>query len=300
MSNFLVTNPRNSTINQAKEMTVNMIQNSNMRDSGDIEGKTSDVGIITILAEETYAVNTVLDLAEEDYKMGDRLYYSGTVKGDGCFHQVVMSQAIEQGTTSVISTYKDMVQTYHPKIVILTGLAGGISRDCQYCDVIIANQIICYDLHKETPDGIIRRGTVYQVKPTLLPIVQRLLNRNMERIIPAAEGSINDEIRVYSAPIGSGSAVIADGLSKTVQWIRKFNDKTKAVEMEAAGLSSAFYEDELNSKSNGVKYGVLCVRGISDLADSKKAYITSYRKPAAENAAIIVKEFIGLLPDLSA
>lgn len=297
MSNFLVTNPKNSTINQAENITVHLNQNSSMGYKDNMGGKASHVGIITILEEEAYAVKKVLALVEEKYKIGERLYYSGAVKGDGCFHQVVMSQTIAQGTTSVISTYKDMMQKYNPKIVILTGIAGGISEKCQYCDVIIANQIICYDLHKETPDRIIRRGNVYHVKSTLIPVVQRLLSRNIESKIPSAEGSISDAIKVYSAPIGSGSAVIANELSETVQWMREFNDKTEAVEMEAAGLSSAFYEDDLNS--NGARYGVLCVRGISDLANEEKEYMTNYRKPAAENAAIVVKEIIGLLPGLS-
>lgn len=297
MSNFSVNNPNNSTVYQAENIVVTLNQNGDIRRTNSMAEKMSDVGIITILEEEAYAVKKVLGLAQEKYNMGNRLYYSGEVKGDGCFHQVVMSQTIAQGTTSVISTYKDMMYLYHPKVVILTGIAGGISKKCQYCDVIIADRVICYDLQKETPDGIIRRGSVYHVKATLLPIVQRLLNRNQECKIPSAEGSISEGIRVYSAPIGSGSAVIANELSKTVQWLREFNDKTEAVEMEAAGLSSAFYEDDLNT--NGAKYGVLCVRGISDLADTQKSYITNYRKPAAENAAIVVKEIIGLLPVLS-
>lgn len=144
MSSFIVTNSKNSIINQAENISVYLNQNNNMRYKDDMEEKASYVGIITILEEEAYAVKKVLDLVEEKYKIGERLYYSGTVKGDGCFHRVVMSQTVAQGTTSVISTYKDMMQKYNPKIVVLTGIAGGISEKCQYCDVIIADQIICY------------------------------------------------------------------------------------------------------------------------------------------------------------
>ena len=255
-----------------------------------------DIGIITILQEEASAVIDVLNLQEENYKLGARLYYSGYLEGDDTTHSVIMTQQLSQGEVSIVSAYDDMMRKYSPQIIFLIGIAGGITSDVDYCSVVLGRQIISYDLMKDTPGGIQRRGDVNKVSAKLLPLYQRFLLNISRKPILAANNSIKEYIDVTESNIASGNAVIANQLSGIKKWIHNYNDKTDAVEMEAYGLSTAFYEGDLSEKKP--KYGICVIRGISDLADPEKGKKTQYRIPAAKNAAIVLKEFAKLIPKL--
>lgn len=255
-----------------------------------------NIGIITILNEEATAVIKVLNLQEENFTMGERLYYSGHLQGDDFIHSVVMTQQVSQGEVSVVSAYNDMVRKYNPSLIFLVGIAGGITQNVDYCSVVLGRQIISYDLMKDKPDGIQRRGDVNKVNSQLIPLFQRLLNRITSNPISAAVSSKAENIHICESNIASGSAVIANELSDIREWIHNYNDKTDAVEMEAHGLSTAFYEGTLSNKHP--QYGVCVIRGISDMADGKKHKVTKYRAPAAENAAIVLKELVRLLPKM--
>ena len=73
------------------------------------------------------------------------------------------------------------------------------------------------------------------------------------------------------------------------------NDKILACEMEAGGFTSAFYESKLNDEQP--KKGICIIRGISDMADENKSKeeVKKYRQPAAENAAIVLRELISII-----
>lgn len=255
-----------------------------------------NIGIITILSEEASAVIKILDLQEDEFKFGERLYYSGYLQGDGVTHSVIMTQQLSQGQISVVSAYEDMVKKYNPSIIFLVGIAGGITKDVDYCSVVLGTQIISYDLMKDTESGVQRRGEVSKVDSKLLPLYQRLMMKSEQNPISAVEGSKEEFIHIHECNIASGSAVIANKLSDIKKWIHKFNDKTDATEMEAYGLSTAFYEGQLSKKHP--KYGVSVIRGISDMADEDKSKIKQYRVPAAENAVLVLKELISLIPRL--
>lgn len=255
-----------------------------------------DIGIITILDEEAAAVNKILDLHEDEFKLGERLYYSGYLQGDNVTHSIIMTQQLSQGQVSVVGAYDDLVKKYNPSIIFLVGIAGGITNDVDYCSVVLGTQIISYDLSKDTPNGIQRRGDVNKIHPALLPLYQRLQAKSKKSPIKAVPNSKEEFIHIHECNIASGSAVIAHRLSNIKKWIHEYNDKTDATEMEAYGLTSAFYEGQLSKKHP--KYGVSVIRGISDMADENKGIVKQYRVPAAENAVVVLKELISLMPRL--
>ena len=246
--------------------------------------------------EEADAVTKILDLQEEKFKIGERLYYSGYLQGEDVTHSIIMTQQLAQGQVSVASAYNDMVRKYKPSIIFLVGIAGGITKEVDYCSVVLGRQIISYDLSKDAPEGIQRRGDVNKINPEILPLFQRLQAKSKRNPIEAAPNSKQEHIHIHECNIASGSAVVAKRLSDITKWIHQFNDKTAATEMEAYGLTTAFYEGQLSKEHP--KYGVAVVRGISDMADEKKGKIKKYRVPAAENAAIVLKELIRLIPRL--
>lgn len=256
--------------------------------------ENKNIGIITILPEESNAVINQLKLVSKTTPIGSRLYYEGHINGKETQHSIVMTQQIDQGQQSVISAYYDMVNKFHPRIIFLVGIAGGIHADIDCCDVIIGNEIIGYDKQKDTHKGIQRRGSSFKINASVIPYIQQLQLQVTEKPLKSVKDSKSDIFSLFFENIGSGSAVIANKLSSITKWIHDYNDKVYAVEMEAYGLNSAFYEEAINSQSSTI--AVCVIRGISDHADSKKSKDSNFRIPAANNAAIVLSELIKNIP----
>ena len=268
-----------------------------------------EFGIITILPEEMDAAAQVFSLYKLPTKFGERIYYAGKVgsqESSKC-RSVVATQAIDQGEFSVISAYHDMANKYHPKFVFLIGIAGSIMDsqkgnagtqderlELDLCDVVIAKSVIDYELRKETDKGTEHRSRIFNVSAESASIVNDFLMTLETAPLAAVKDSKNDTLHVLFEPIGSGNAVIGKALSEIRIWLKEVNSKVAAAEMEASGISSAFYESKL---SNQTVQGLLVIRGISDMADVDKGLVKAFRKPAAQNAALVAQKMIGIFPE---
>lgn len=267
-----------------------------------------DFGIITILPEEMDAVIRIFSLQKLPSKFGERVFYTGkldtSVARKG--RRIVCLQAVAQGETSVISAYHDMVDRFHPKFVFLVGIAGGIAKpsvepqrkeneraELDLCDVVIANSIIDYETSKEDGDILRHRGRIFPTSAESAAIVNDFLLTLENEPIHSSKDSKNETLHVLFEPIGSGNRVIGNELSETRKWLASVNNKVAAVEMEATGINSAFYESRFSNQS---VQGLLVVRGISDMADVDKSKSQPFRKPAAQNAAIVVKKIMEMFP----
>ena len=273
-----------------------------------VKRENVEFGIITILPEELSAIADVFQLKKKDYKFGERAYYRGYVHSSkvNASREVICTQALAQGESSVINAYHEMIHNYHPKIIFLIGIAGGVQDDepmnqgkaekrkeLDLCDVVIARSIIDYELRKENEASIQHRGVCYSTNAAVTAVINEFLVDIQKTAISSAKDGKNDTINVLFDAIGSGNAVIANRLSSILEWLKNFNSKVAAVEMEAAGISSAFYE---SFGSNSKTKGLLVVRGISDLADVDKALCKAYRIPAARNAALVSKRIMESFP----
>lgn len=265
-----------------------------------------DFGVITILAEEMTAVKKVFSLTKIPTGFGRRVFYTGQVSSLQGARRIICTQAVDQGECSVISAYHDMIDAYHPKFVFLIGIAGGVLNAQSYaeqktadrpeldlCDVVIGKSVIDYELRKETDKGIDHRGRIFNVAAESATVVNELMAEQFESPLAAAKGSKNSTVNILFEPIGSGNAVIGNALSEIVIWLRDVNSKVAAVEMEAAGISSAFYEGRLCGQK---VQGLLVIRGISDMANVEKELCKRYRIPAAKNAALVAKKLINVFP----
>ncbi|MEV7967864.1 hypothetical protein AB0O34_18020 [Sphaerisporangium sp. NPDC088356] len=94
---------------------------------------------------------------------------------------------------------------------------------------------------------------------------------------------------MLTGPIGSGEAVIADAESEIIRYLKGFNDKILAVDMEAGGLTQAFHEQD---GSQAVR-GWVVVRGISDDAGPNKN--DEYHDVAARHAATVLRSLLSYL-----
>ena len=151
--------------------------------------------------------------------------------------------------------------------------------------MVIGDEIIYYDARRETVAAARWRGKSHSTTPALRHRVNEFFLRYGSTI--ALRRGV--QVRVFRGPIGSGSAVVTDTGSDIVRFLRRFNEKTLAVETEAGGVGQAFYE-EIGSEPAS---GWLTIRGISDLADRDKGH--GCHQFAADHAAAVMDRLLPML-----
>ena len=259
------------------------------------KNENADIGIITVVTEQTRSVLNYLNIDFADDKIyKGRSFYEKMIKleANNETSKIVVTQQLEQGNRSVIPAYNSMVNQFHPKLIILLDIAGSINDDVQLCDVVLPNSVVYYENKKEVPNKTNRRGETFKLSPKIRQLINKFFIVNGEpAVLIATKNSIDDNFSVRQGPIGSGESVIADRASEIITWLTDFNSKTLAVEMESGGFMQAFYEDELTDERP--EFGALIIRGISDHANVDKD--DKWRIPAAENGTIVLNKFLKIL-----
>lgn len=252
-------------------------------------GPRWDIGVITVLSEETRAVVDRLrqwrDCREFLDASGLHCVEARSGSGSGAC-RLVLLQALSRGTLSAAQAFTNLSRKYDPRVVVLTGIGGGIHADVALGDVVIGQEVIYYDRRKETVDGLRRRASSQPVSRSVRAALNRFFTDNGE---PAQLGNADPDgatrtFNVMRGPIGSGEAVVADENSEIRKYLQMVNDQTLAVETEGAGLSTASYE-ETSGQAGHRPW--LIIRGISDHADSAKN--DNYHDIASWHAATVLE-----------
>jgi adenosylhomocysteine nucleosidase len=253
-------------------------------------GPAFDVGILTVLPLEMYAVVEVLQRASgyRTYQIegGAQVHEARLAATDPGVLNVVAMQTVDRGPRSAALAYRTLRQLFSPPLVLLVGVAGGIRPVISIGDVVISDSVIYYDARRETPEGIRRRGQAQATAPVLRNRLNEFFRRHGDQIPLGGATSI----RVHWGPIGSGDAVITDCSSDIRHYLSQFNEKTLAVETEAAGVAQAFYEEV---QTDQALRGWLTIRGISDHADAAKGH--AQHVTAAHHAAVVMAHLLPLL-----
>ncbi|MGV3464968.1 MAG: hypothetical protein ACO1PI_10225 [Bacteroidota bacterium] len=258
-----------------------LMENSNAR---------VDVGVITIVTEEMQSMLNILGKdVDDDTMINGRAYYLGYLPAKTKSHSIAVTQQLEPGNLSIILAYNNLIQALNPKLVVLLGIAGSISNTATIGDVVIATKVIYYENRKEIEDKVSRSGQVFKVSANLKGTINKFFNRWGQ---PGIINSSKNSFKIFEGPIGSGEAVIANSASEIVSWVKEFDRKALAMEMEAGGFLQAFYEGDLYDKQP--ELGVIVIRGISDHADHKKD--DNWRTLASQNAGAVLIEFLKLIP----
>ncbi len=233
-----------------------------------------DIIILTILSEEFFAVKERLKNTE--YVKDKNVTYSnmlleGTLSdGAGIERKVLLCQSPEAGNTDMAITLSHVLNDYSCKVAILIGIAGGITSKLNIGDVIIADEVIYYEKQKDTETGNTSRMTSYRASRWTKNQISRLeveIGKGKSKF--ALDSPSGNTFMVEKGPIGSGEKVLANSESEIIAKLKFTHDKTKAVEMEAAGLSM-YMEAEASSKEPKVHHTII-IRGISDKADTAKS-----------------------------
>jgi adenosylhomocysteine nucleosidase len=252
------------------------------------------IGVITVLSQETRALTGALQAAGtvhvEAHADGSRCY-EAEIEVRGRQLRVAATQAADRGQRPAVLAFQRLQQYHAPAIVVLAGIAGGVHPAVQLGDVVVAREVIYYDLRKEAEGQTLRRGQTRTVPIGIGHTVNHFFSNHGEpyrgRFLDP--DGITRECSVLPGMVASGEAVIADAYSPIRRYIQRFNDKTLAVETEAGGVAEAFHETAGNS---GTK-GWLAIRGISDHADAVKN--DDYHDIASWHAAAVLLEMLPYL-----
>jgi adenosylhomocysteine nucleosidase len=254
-----------------------------------------DVGIITVLSEETRAVTAALDAAGRcRSQMGPAglRFREAELGGGRPGLRVVATQALDRGQRSAVLAFEQLRRHYAPATVVLVGIAGGISPEVRPGDVVVVHEVIYYDMRKERPDGIVHRGQARPVPAAARRAINAFFSDNGEpyRALLHGPDGVARACHVLPGPIGSGEAVVACESSEIRRYLTEVNDKTLALETEAGGVAQAFYETAGTAAAGA---GWLAIRGISDDAGAGKD--DSYHEIASWHAAGILRMLLPYL-----
>lgn len=200
-------------------------------------------------------------------------------------YRIIVMCLLGMGRVQATMATADAIHRWRPRYVLMVGIAGGIAaRKVRVGDILVADQIVDYELQKVTPAGPEIRWDVQRTDPRLLDAYNNYRGDSWQELIRIKRPT-KGQPRRHSGPIASGDKVIAFG--EVLSKYRGVWPKLIGVEMEAAGAATATFQ-------SAEKPGFFMVRGVSDLADEQKgsSKVEKWRSYACAAAAAFA---IGLL-----
>ncbi|WP_309896005.1 hypothetical protein [Archangium sp.] len=197
-----------------------------------------------------------------------------------------------------------LIARWHPRVVVMVGIAAGLHDDIHLGDVVVAEQVNAYlSDTKAVPQGeegwsLLPRPRVFEGNHALLQEVAnfRFVHAaaygawcnagatDLEEQVDAAarkklvsKGLIEVKPSLHRVHLASGPVVVA--ANGFAEWLRSHDSSIKAVEMEAAGLLEAAATRVEPSRA-------LVIRGISDLGDERKSKLDAIGKGGLRRLAM--------------
>ncbi|MEZ4732003.1 MAG: effector-associated domain EAD1-containing protein [Caldilineaceae bacterium] len=262
-----------------------MAWTTHLTDPNSVSDSSIDFVLVTALPEERDAVLEKLPGYSQLPPAADdiRTYFHAELPvtfpdhSEGRYRIIVMC-LLGMGRIQAVTATTDAIKRWHPRYIVLIGIAGGIAaRNVKVGDILIADQIVDYELQKLTPEGPQVRWEVQRADARLLNAYANLRSDNWSNLMKRKRPGRGKPNR-HIGPVASGDKVIAFG-----EVLTKYKDvwpKLLGVEMEAAGVATAAFQ-------SADKPGFFMVRGVSDLADENKgsSAIERWRSYACDVAA---------------
>jgi nucleoside phosphorylase len=161
----------------------------------------------------------------------------------------------DQGGEEMLVMVNDAVAQFSPRVVALVGIAGGLHKDLQIGDVVVANEVLRYSRGKVTALGF-ERDLVTSALPSdhlnhLVGLVGNLRN------------SLGWDVSVTVGAYAAGEVVVADELSEISVWLKSTKRRLMAIEMETGGFFSGLLKSSAAISSEVFWFAA---KGISDHA----------------------------------
>ncbi len=223
-----------------------------------------DFVIITALEEERDALLIHLP----GYRVRDKdgrdthTYYEAAIttgRSDRAQYRVIVTCLANAGPLMALSKAAAVVTRWHPKHVLLLGIACGVRDEAALGDVLVARQVADYTLGKVRDDGTREvRWEVYQAGANLLDSALALSDTWRGTIRGTRPG--DDVSRRLVGVIASGGDVISS--DKIVAEYQKSWGKLIGIEMEAGGTATG-----LHNTTEPPEF--LMVKAVSDFGKDK-------------------------------
>jgi nucleoside phosphorylase len=256
----------------------------------------ADVVIITALDEELDAVLHHLPRAHRRTFPNDvHVYYHTTVSSStgerSRRYQVVVLALVDMGRISASDATQEALRRWAPHCVLMVGIAGGIAESgVAIGDVLLADQIVDYEVQKLTEIGPEVRYRVFPVPPKWRAMAQSLHESEWLPLIRVSRPEAGRP-KHHTGPVASGDKV--QGIAAMVSRYQEFWPKLIGIEMESAGVASV----ALNITPTPAFF---MIRGVSDLANAAKnsAAVEQWRPYACAVAAAYAVALLtsGLIP----
>jgi nucleoside phosphorylase len=277
-----------------------------------------DVGIVIALKEEfTELHNQIKDSckAVRDQTTGGYYYLfeHQCVNQETCY-RCVATFAGNMGPTKAGLVTQRLVTEFKPSTIVMLGIAAGITDDVKLGDVIVATQVDAY-MENSKAEGedeftLALGGEIYRPSADVVNFSQNFqfvysnefqqwqdsCARELTRLFPDKErldalikqGLLREQAHLIAGHIASGPTVgAAQGF---IQWLKRRNRKYLGLEMEAAGLMAAVYEEAIPRRT-------LVLRAVSDCGDQRKGNLDkinsgAFRLYAIRNAIALLWSFL--------
>ncbi len=251
-----------------------------------------DVTIVALIAlPEEHAVFQKIFPFKADYTSDTRLCVEHHSGAPGV--RIISVLAEEMGAQSARDSASYAIASFNPDLVVVIGIGGGISSDLSVGDVCVSNEI--FDVLNNNKVSDENGKTDISFSPDVFNVDAELVSSFRFLL---CHPSLIDSYNNWRKKVGS--KVIDDGSNEQIADLPKmlvgpiacgpvsastqFNDKLKklnrkiaAIETESGGIFQ-----ELSRK----KIPAIAIRGISDLADDKKADLEQRTKGAARESAM--------------
>jgi nucleoside phosphorylase len=185
------------------------------------------------------------------------------------------------GGVAAAATTTAAIGEYDPEFVILAGIAAGVAApERALGDVLVAEQVVYYELAKITPGETKRRYQVLRPAHRLLRLARSIREQDWigEITQPRPEPG---QPRVHFGVVAAGEKVVAD--DALVAELQSDWSRLAGVEMESYGVAYADY-------ASGRVPGFFLAKGISDWADPSKN--DDWQPYAADASAAFVKALL--------
>lgn len=182
----------------------------------------------------------------------------------GELRRIVAAYAPQMGPVTSALTANALIAEYRPRVLVMTGICGGIDDKLNIGDVIIADKSWDWQSGKWTDEG------EFEPAPDQCSASQLLIDsalaeaKSVQQAHDSYRGAKpNKYPAIRPGPMVSGSAVVAQSAMHTM--FKRQHRKSLAVDMECYGIYKAA------TMCGAPHPAVICIKSVSDLANREKS-----------------------------
>ncbi len=254
--------------------------------------ETKTILVLIALPEEHIVFQSVFPVAG-DQSTGTQVRLEHVTDIQGV--RLISVLAEQLGAQSALFSADDAIKDFDPDLIMVLGIAGGVSTDLMIGDVCVSNEIIDVLQNAKVLDAsgaldlalapdfysidaeLVSSFTFLKVHPELSPAYENW-RRCGEKSTEAV--SLTEAVRaggpdLLIGPIACGPVVSSEKFNAKLKALHR---KVSAVETESGGVFGRLSRTHIPA---------IAIRGISDLADADKADLEKRSKGGARRLAML-------------